>query len=84
MRDSISDTAEYGDLTRGDRIVTDETRKAMTKILQDIQSGSFAEEWVAEADAGSPRFIELRRSASSHQIEEVGAKLRSMMPWLKK
>ncbi|MGI8425794.1 MAG: ketol-acid reductoisomerase [Actinomycetota bacterium] len=84
MRDSISDTAEYGDLTRGDKIVTDETRVAMRKVLSDIQDGSFAKEWVAEAEAGSPKFNELRRQAAEHPVEKVGAKLRAMMPWLQK
>jgi ketol-acid reductoisomerase len=84
MRDSISDTAEYGDLTRGDRIVTDETRAAMKKMLEEIRDGSFAKEWVAEADSGAARFQELRKQAAALDVEEVGAKLRSMMPWLKK
>jgi ketol-acid reductoisomerase len=83
MRHSISDTAEYGDLTRGDRIVTDETREAMDKLLVDIQSGAFAKEWVEEAEAGAPNFQRLREKAAAHQIEEVGKRLRSMMPWLK-
>jgi len=84
MRDSISDTAEYGDLTRGDKIVTDETRVAMRKVLTDIQDGSFAGEWVAEAEAGYPKFNELRRQAAEHPVEKVGGKLRAMMPWLQK
>jgi len=84
MRDSISDTAEYGDLTRGDRIVNDETRVAMRKVLTDIQDGSFAKEWVAEAEAGYPKFNELRSQAAEHPVEKVGGKLRAMMPWLQK
>ncbi|MEX2552238.1 MAG: ketol-acid reductoisomerase [Actinomycetota bacterium] len=84
MRHSISDTAEYGDLTRGGRIVTDETREAMDKLLVDIQSGSFAKEWVSEADAGAPNFQRLRTEAAAHPIESVGKELRSMMSWLQK
>jgi len=84
MRHSISDTAEYGDLTRGGRIVTDETREAMDKLLVDIQSGSFAKEWVSEADAGAPNFQRLRSDAAAHPIESVGKELRSMMSWLQK
>ncbi|HEX2179394.1 MAG TPA: ketol-acid reductoisomerase [Actinomycetota bacterium] len=82
MRHSISDTAEYSDLTRGQRVVTDETREAMDKILVDIQSGNFAKEWVAEAEAGAPNFQKLRDQAAAHKIEAVGKELRSMMPWL--
>ncbi len=82
MRYSISNTAEYGDMTRGKRIVTDETRKAMKAILTEIQSGKFAEEWITEHRCGQPHFRELRKEASKHPIEEVGAKLRGLMPWL--
>ncbi|HEX2053508.1 MAG TPA: ketol-acid reductoisomerase, partial [Actinomycetota bacterium] len=84
MRHSISDTAEYGDLTRGGRIVTDETREAMDRILVDIQSGNFAREWVSEAEAGAPNFTRLREEAAAHKIEAVGKELRAMMPWLRK
>jgi ketol-acid reductoisomerase len=84
MRHSISDTAEYGDLTRGGKIVTDETREAMDKLLVDIQNGSFAKEWVSEADSGAPNFQRLRAEAAAHPIESVGKELRSMMSWLKK
>ncbi|HEU4869172.1 MAG TPA: ketol-acid reductoisomerase [Actinomycetota bacterium] len=84
MRHSISDTAEYGDLTRGQKIVTDETREAMDKILVDIQSGNFAREWVAEAEGGYPNFQKMRDEAADQQIESVGKELRSMMPWLRK
>ena len=84
MRHSISDTAEYGDLTRGERIVTDQTREAMDRLLVEIQSGRFAQEWVAEAEAGAPNFQRLREQAAAHQIEAVGKELRSMMPWLRK
>jgi len=82
MRYSISNTAEYGDMTRGKRVVTDETRKAMKAILAEIQSGKFAEEWITEHRCGQPHFRELRKEASKHPIEEVGAKLRGLMPWL--
>jgi ketol-acid reductoisomerase len=82
MRYSISNTAEYGDMTRGKRVVGDETRKAMGKILDDIQSGKFADEWMTEYRCGSPHFRELRQEAGTHPIEEVGAKLRALMPWL--
>jgi ketol-acid reductoisomerase len=84
MRHSISDTAEYGDLTRGDRVVGPPSREAMGKLLEDIRSGSFANEFVAEMDSGGARFNELRAAAKSHQIEQVGAELRAMMPWLKR
>ena len=82
MRYSVSNTAEYGDLTRGKRIVDDGTRKVMKEILADIQSGKFADEWMNEHRAGSPRFNELRQASRSHPIEKVGEQLRSMMPWL--
>ncbi len=81
MRYSISDTAEYGDYTRGPKIVTAEVRAAMQRILTDIQSGSFAREWIAECKSGGRRFAALRRSGAEHPIEQVGAKLRAMMPW---
>lgn len=82
MRYSISDTAEYGDLTRGKRIVTDETRAAMKKILGEIQSGAFAREWILENQAGRPMFRALRNREKTHLIEQVGKKLRAMMPFL--
>ncbi len=82
MRFSISDTAEYGDYTRGPRIITDETRAEMRRILDEIQDGRFAEEWVAENKAGRPRFNELRKKGTEHPIEAVGADLRAMMPWI--
>jgi ketol-acid reductoisomerase len=82
MRYSISNTAEYGDMTRGRRVIGDETRKAMKAILADIQSGKFADEWITEYRCGSPHFRELRKEAGKHPIEEVGAKLRGLMPWL--
>jgi ketol-acid reductoisomerase len=82
MRFSISDTAEYGDYTRGPRIINDETRAEMRRILEEVRDGRFAEEWVAENRAGRPRFNQLRQAAQEHPIEAVGAELRSMMPWI--
>ena len=82
MRYSVSDTAEYGDYTRGPRIVTDETRAEMKKILGEIQSGAFANEWLAQAREGAPFLLEQRDSNRHHPVEEVGAELRTMMPFL--
>jgi ketol-acid reductoisomerase len=82
MRFSISDTAEYGDMTRGPRIVTQETRAEMKKILNEIQTGAFAREWILENQANRPVFNALRRQSAEHPIEEVGAQLRAMMPWI--
>lgn|SRR5690554_448125 len=84
MRYSISDTAEYGDLTRGKRIITGETRQAMKKILQEIQQGEFAREWILENRAGRPSFNALRRREAAHPIEKVGRVLRDMMSWIKR
>jgi ketol-acid reductoisomerase len=84
MRYSISNTARYGDLTRGPRIVTDETKKEMKKILDEIQSGRFAKEWMLENKARRPVFNALAKRGEAHPIEKVGETLRSMMPWLKK
>jgi ketol-acid reductoisomerase len=84
MRYSISDTAEFGDLTRGPRIINDGVKAEMKKILHEIQSGQFAREWILENQAGRPSFKALRRQGSEHQIEEVGKKLRAMMSWLGK
>lgn len=84
MRDSISNTAEYGDLTRGPRIVTDETRAEMKKILTEIQTGQFAREFVLENQSGKPGFTAMRRREAEHPIEEVGKDLRAMFSWLKK
>jgi ketol-acid reductoisomerase len=83
MRYSISNTAEYGDYTRGPRIVNEQTKAEMKKILQEIQSGQFAREWMAENETGGKRFPEMRAQAAKHPIEEVGGKLRDMMPWIK-
>jgi ketol-acid reductoisomerase len=84
MRYSISNTAQYGDLTRGPRIITEETKKEMVKILNEIQSGQFAREWILECKANKPVFNALTKKGEQHPLEEVGARLRSMMPWLKK
>ena len=83
MRYSISDTAEYGDLTRGSRIINKDTKERMKGILDEIQSGSFAREWILENQANRPVFNALRKKQASHLIEKVGEKLRSMMCWLK-
>ncbi|NLV25012.1 MAG: ketol-acid reductoisomerase [Deltaproteobacteria bacterium] len=82
MRYSISNTAEYGDLTRGPRIITDETRKVMKDILREIQDGEFAREWMLENRANKPVLSALRRKGAAHSIEEVGSRLRSMMSWI--
>ncbi|MFH1595435.1 MAG: ketol-acid reductoisomerase [Pseudomonadota bacterium] len=84
MRYSVSDTAEYGDYTRGNRIVTEETREEMRQILYEVQSGEFAKEWILENQANRPVFNAMRRHEAAHPIEEVGKKLRAMMGWLKK
>ncbi len=84
MRYSISNTAEYGDLTRGPKVVGDETRAAMKKILADIQSGTFAREWIDENKQGGQNFGALREAEKKHQVEAVGANLRGMMSWLQK
>jgi ketol-acid reductoisomerase len=83
MRYSVSDTAEYGDLTRGKRVVNQETRKEMKKILQEIQDGAFAREWILENKVGRPAFNAMRQREQKHPIEQVGKKLRAMMPWIK-
>lgn len=84
MRDSISNTAEYGDYTRGPRIITDETRSEMRKILKEIQTGQFAREFVLENQSGKPGFTAMRRKEAEHPVEEVGKDLRAMFSWLKK
>jgi ketol-acid reductoisomerase len=83
MRYSISDTAEYGDLTRGPRIIDEYVRETMQEILEDIQDGTFAREWLLENQVGRPSFNALRRQNAEHLIEKVGAELRDMMSWLK-
>jgi ketol-acid reductoisomerase len=82
MRNAISNTAKYGDYTRGPRIVDEHTRATMKEILKEIQSGTFAQQWVAEHAAGKPSFKKFRETAAAHQVEEVGAKLRTLMPWM--
>ncbi len=84
MRYSISDTAEYGDLTRGKRVITQETRKEMRRILEEIQTGNFAKEWLLENQVNRPAFNAMRQREKEHPIEEVGSRLRNMMSWLKK
>ncbi|WP_084667127.1 ketol-acid reductoisomerase [Thermanaeromonas toyohensis] len=84
MRFSISDTAEYGDLTRGPRIIDDHVRATMKQLLKEIQDGTFAREWILENQAGRPVFNALRQREREHLIERVGDRLREMMPWLKK
>jgi ketol-acid reductoisomerase len=82
MRYSISNTAEYGDYTRGPRIITDETKAEMKRILGEIQDGSFAREWILENKANAPCFKAMRRNEAAHQIETVGKELRSLMAWI--
>lgn len=84
MRYSISDTAEYGDIVKGKDIITDDTRKAMKKMLKEIQTGEFARDWILENKAGRPHFLATRKKEEKHLIEEVGKKLREMMPYIKK
>ena len=82
MRSGVSDTATYGDITRGKRIVTDQTRAEMKRMLREVQDGSFAREWILENQTGRPGYNALMREEAAHPIEEVGKKLRAMMPWL--
>ena len=82
MRYSISNTAEYGDISRGPRIITDETRAEMRKILKEIQTGAFASEWLTENKVGKPRFNAIGKRQANHEIEEVGKRLRGMMSWI--
>jgi ketol-acid reductoisomerase len=82
MRYSISNTAEYGDMTRGKRVIGDESRAAMKKILDEIQSGEFAREWIAENRAGGENLSRMREEGAKHEVEEVGGELRQMMPWI--
>ena len=82
MRYSVSDTAEYGDLTRGPRIVNDAVRAEMQRILAEVQDGSFAEEWVAESRGGRANFLRLEAAGHDHPVEIVGKELRAMMPWI--
>ena len=82
MRSSISDTAEFGDLTRGRRVITEQTRAEMKQILADVQNGQFAREWLAENQVGRPVYNAVKRRDSEHLIETVGTRLRAMMSWL--
>ncbi len=82
MRYSISDTAEYGDLTRGPRVIDAKVRKTMEKILKEIRSGAFAKEWIAESESGRQNFEKLESADQEHLVEKVGAELRAMMPWI--
>jgi ketol-acid reductoisomerase len=84
MRYSISDTAEYGDYTRGPKVIDNHVRQSMRQVLSNIQSGAFAREWVLENQASRPSFLALRKQNAEHPIEKVGKELRSMMPWLQK
>jgi ketol-acid reductoisomerase len=84
MRRGVSNTACYGDLSRGPRIITEKTRKEMKKILKEIQKGKFAKEWIKENELGRPNFNKLLKDGDTHKIEEVGKQLREMMPWMKK
>ncbi len=84
MRYSISNNAEYGDITRGPRIVTEQTKAEMKRILKEIQTGQYAKEFILENRAGAPTLLASRRNMAAHSIEQVGAKLRDMMPWIKK
>jgi len=83
MRYSVSDTAENGDYTGGPRIVTDATRREMRQMLAEIRNGTYAKAWIAENEAGRPTFNKLREADRNHPIEQVGARLRQMMPFLK-
>lgn len=82
MHRRVSDTAEYGDYSRGKRIITEETRKEMQRILKEVQSGQFAKEWIEENKKGRPNYNKMRTECDQHQVEQVGAKLRKMMPWI--
>jgi ketol-acid reductoisomerase len=83
MRYSVSDTAEYGDYSRGSRIINDSVKAEMKKILAEVQNGQFAREWILENQAGRPGFLAMRRQEAEHQVETVGKELRGMMSWLK-
>jgi len=82
MRFSVSNTAEYGDYTRGNRVISDATRQAMKDVLAEIQSGEFAREWIAENRAGQENFKRMREEQAGHRIEREGKELRSMMDWI--
>ncbi len=82
MRFSVSNTAEYGDLTRGPRVITEHSKKAMKEMLEEIRSGKFADEWMAEHAAGKPKFKALEKKGAEHPLEEVGKRLRGLLPWM--
>jgi ketol-acid reductoisomerase len=84
MRYSVSDTAEYGDYVSGPRMITAETKKEMKRVLAEIQSGKFAKDWIGENKRGRTEFLRMREAGAKHQLETVGEKLRSMMPWIAK
>jgi ketol-acid reductoisomerase len=84
MRFSVSETAKYGDITRGPRVINAATKREMRKILSEIQSGKFTRQWVAEYKGGLKRYNRLLKRAAAHRIERVGQRLRSMMPWMSK
>ena len=84
MRHSISDTAEYGDIKIGKKVITAETRKVMKEILENIQNGKFARDWILENKAGRPVYFATKKKEANHPIEKVGKELRKMMPWIKK
>ncbi|MFC1698690.1 ketol-acid reductoisomerase [Candidatus Omnitrophota bacterium] len=84
MRERVSDTAEYGDMTRGKAVIDQRVRKKMKKILKDVQSGKFAREWIKENEDGRQKFDQLRKDQADHPVEKIGAELRNMMPWMKK
>jgi ketol-acid reductoisomerase len=84
MNQAVSDTAEYGGMTRGKKVITDQTRQEMRKILKAVQDGSFAKEWLDEYAKGQPLMNKLRQETKDHPIEKVGAKLRQMMSWVKR
>ena len=83
MRDNVSNTAEYGDLKVGKRIINEETRKEMKKVLTEVQNGEFAKDWILENQAGRPYYSAMRDKEANYLIEKVGKELRSMMPWIK-
>ncbi len=82
MRYSVSDTAEYGDLTRGPRVIDEQVRETMRRVLAEVRDGTFAREWVAEDDAGRPNFTALQEKGAGHPIEQVGQRLRGLMSWV--
>jgi ketol-acid reductoisomerase len=84
MRFSISETAKFGDVTRGPRVINAKVRAEMEKILKEIKNGAFAKEWVADHKAGKKKYHELLKAGAAHPIEKTGAKLRGLMPWIKK